>query len=169
MQKYEETHYAAAPPGATFAQLFKLSALCSVPAVAQVQMLQWLLFNYLIGNSDAHAKNLSFLVSAQGVRVAPLYDLVCGSVYGYNDMAQNVGGETDFAMIDAAQWTRLAKDCAVQVALAQRLAQQLIKHITSKLSFTNDACKNGMKAKGQILIAKLVQQIVGQNQHFRLK
>jgi serine/threonine-protein kinase HipA len=168
-QKYEEPHYAAAPPGASFAQLFQLHKLCNVPALAQVQMLQWLLFNYLIGNSDAHAKNLSFLVDAKGMRVAPLYDLVCGSVYGYNDMAQSVGGETNFAVIGIVEWTRLAKDCGVQVALAQRLAQQLIKNITSKLSFTNDACRNGMQAEGQILIAKLVQQIVGQNQHFRLK
>jgi serine/threonine-protein kinase HipA len=108
-QKYEEPHYASAPPGASFAQLFKLSALCSVPAVAQVQMLQWLLFNYLIGNSDAHAKNLSFLVDAKGMRVAPLYDLVCGSVYGYNDMAQSVGGETNFTVIGNLEWAKLAK------------------------------------------------------------
>jgi serine/threonine protein kinase HipA of HipAB toxin-antitoxin module len=31
-----------------------------VPVAAQVQMLQWLLFNTQIGNSDAHANNLSF-------------------------------------------------------------------------------------------------------------
>jgi serine/threonine-protein kinase HipA len=168
-QKYEAPHYATAPPGASFAQLFQFHKLCSVPAAAQVQMLQWLLFNSLIGNSDAHAKNLSFLVDVQGMRVAPLYDLVCGSMYGYNDMAQSVGGETNFAVIGIMEWTRLAKDCGVQVALVQRLAQHLIKNITSKLSFTNDACKNGMQAEGQTLIAKLVQQIVGQNQHFRLK
>ena len=168
-QKYEEPHYATAPPGATFTQLFKLCSLCSVPASAQVQMLQWLLFNYLIGNSDAHAKNLSLLVDAQGMRVAPLYDLVCGSVYGYKDMAQSVGGETNFGVINTVEWTRQAKDCAVQVALMQRLAQQLIKNIASKLSFINDACKNGMHVEAQTQIAQLVQQIAGKNQNFRLK
>ncbi len=168
-QKYEEPHYAKAPPGATFAQLFQLHKLCSVPAAAQVQMLQWLLFNYLIGNSDAHAKNLSFLVDAKGMRIAPLYDLVCGSVYGYNDMAQSVSGKTNFAVIDQMEWVRRAKDCGIQVALVQRLAQQLIKNIVLKLSLTSDACKNGMQAEGQALIAKLVREIVAKNQHFRLK
>ena len=132
-------------------------------------MLQWLLFNHLIGNSDAHAKNLSFLVDAQGMRIAPLYDLVCGSVYGYNDMAQSVSGKTNFAVIDQMEWVRRAKDCGIQVALVQRLAQQLIKNIVLKLSLTSDACKNGMQAEGQALIAKLVREIVAKNQHFRLK
>jgi serine/threonine-protein kinase HipA len=139
-QKYEEPHYAAAPPGVTFAQLFQLSRLCSVPASAQVQMLQWLLFNYLIGNSDAHAKNLSFLVDAKGMRVAPLYDLVCGSVYGYNDMAQSVGGESNFAVIGTAQWTRLAQDCGVQPALVQKLARQMVKQVQAKLESTLQDC-----------------------------
>ena len=132
-QKYEEPHYAAAPPGATFSQLFQLSSLCSVPASAQVQMLQWLLFNTLIGNSDAHAKNLSFLVDANGMRVAPLYDLACGSVYGYNDMAQTVGRETNFAVIGRDEWAQLAKDCSVSFNLIQRLAKQLIKQVKDRL------------------------------------
>jgi serine/threonine-protein kinase HipA len=131
-QKYEEPHYDSAPPGASFAQLFQLSALCSVPAAAQVQMLQWLLFNYLIGNSDAHAKNLSFLVDAKGMRIAPLYDLVCGSVYGYNDMAQSVGGETNFAVISDAEWRLLTKDCCVPFNLLQQLTRQLTKQMTNQ-------------------------------------
>ena len=152
-QKYEEPHYAAAPPGATFAQLFKLSALCSVPAAAQVQMLQWLLFNHLIGNSDAHAKNLSFLVDAQGMRIAPLYDLVCGSVYGYNDMAQSVGGETNFAVIEQSDWTQLATDCGITSNLVQRLAKQLLKQVQTKLNSVDLAC--GSNPQNTEIIKKL--------------
>ncbi|NJS37267.1 MAG: hypothetical protein HC765_14060 [Brachymonas sp.] len=55
-QKYEEPAYETAPPGPSFAQLLALHTLCRVPASAQVLMLQWLMFNYIIGNSDAHAK-----------------------------------------------------------------------------------------------------------------
>ncbi len=139
-QKYEEPHYAAAPPGATFAQLFQLSRLCSVPASAQVQMLQWLLFNTLIGNSDAHAKNLSFLVDAQGMRVAPLYDLVCGSVYGNNDMAQSVGGESNFAVIRQEEWAQLAINCGAPFNLVQRLAKQLIKKAKGQIDEVDIAC-----------------------------
>ncbi len=158
-QKYEEPHYATAPPGATFAQLFKLSSLCSVPASAQVQTLQWLLFNTLIGNSDAHAKNLSFLVDTNGMRVAPLYDLVCGSVYGYNDMAQSVGGETNFAVIGKDEWAQLAKDCGVQSSLTKRISDQISKLKNLKISMTLDQSKKSMNAQGKDFIYRLITLI----------
>jgi serine/threonine-protein kinase HipA len=158
-QKYEEPHYDAAPPGASFAQLFQLHKLCSVPAAAQVQMLQWLLFNYLVGNSDAHAKNLSFLVDAKGMRVAPLYDLVCGSVYGYNDMAQSVGEETNFAVIGEVEWGTLAKDCGVQFSLIKRISDQIYKLKNLKISMTLDQSTKSMNAQGKDFIYKLITLI----------
>jgi serine/threonine-protein kinase HipA len=158
-QKYEEPHYATAPTGATFAQLFQLSSLCSVPASAQVQMLQWLLFNTLIGNSDAHAKNLSFLVDANGMRVAPLYDLVCGSVYGYNDMAQSVGGETNFAVIGRNEWAQLANDCGAQSTLTKRISDQIYKLKNLKISMTLDQSTKSMSAQGKDFIYRLITLI----------
>ena len=139
-QKYEDPQYATASPGASFAQLFQIHTLCKVPVVAQIQMLQWLLFNYIIGNSDAHAKNISFLVDAQGMRVAPMYDLVCGSVYGYNDMAQSVGGETHFAVIGKTEWAQLAKDCGATPALLRQLASKLVKQMKAQVDLTHLAC-----------------------------
>lgn len=34
-----------------------------------------LIFNYLVKGSDAHARNYSLLLTASGIRLAPLYDL----------------------------------------------------------------------------------------------
>ena len=46
------------------------------PAAVQ-GLLDWVVFNALIGNADAHAKNLSLLCDRDGRRrLAPLYDLV---------------------------------------------------------------------------------------------
>jgi serine/threonine-protein kinase HipA len=61
--------------------LAKLSAGCRGPAVARTKLFQWLVFNVLIGNSDAHLKNLSFQVSASGVTLAPHYDLLSTGLY----------------------------------------------------------------------------------------
>ena len=45
-------------------------------------LLDYLALNVLIGNADAHAKNLSLLHEpAGGVRLAPLYDLTCTAWY----------------------------------------------------------------------------------------
>ncbi|AKJ31101.1 HipA domain-containing protein [Caldimonas brevitalea] len=44
-------------------------------------LFRWLLFNLAIGNDDCHLKNLSFLVSHEGIDVAPHYDLLSTCAY----------------------------------------------------------------------------------------
>ncbi|MBX9864992.1 MAG: HipA domain-containing protein [Hyphomicrobium sp.] len=61
--------------------LAKLAVSCRGPAVVRTKLFQWLVFNVLIGNSDAHLKNLSFQVSASGVSLAPHYDLLATGLY----------------------------------------------------------------------------------------
>ena len=61
--------------------LAALANACRSPAVARSRLFGWLAFNMLVGNSDAHLKNLSFLVSHEGVQLAPLYDLLSVAVY----------------------------------------------------------------------------------------
>ena len=125
-QKYEEPAYQSAPSGASFAQLLKLHTLCQVPAKAQITLLQWLMLNFMLGNTDAHAKNLSFVVSPQGMTVAPFYDLVCGSAYGYPDMAQCIGGETNLSVISTTQWQQLAEECVIPMNLLKQLCKPLL-------------------------------------------
>ena len=61
-QKYEQEH-PESQLGATAKDIFGLSKICKVPAIAQKEILQLFIYNYLIGNSDAHAKNISFLIN----------------------------------------------------------------------------------------------------------
>lgn len=44
---------------------------CRTPALARTRLYSWLVFNLLIGNTDAHLKNLSFLVSGDGILNLP--------------------------------------------------------------------------------------------------
>jgi len=48
-----------------------------------LRLRDWQLFNYLIGNGDGHAKNLSLLYDASSglPRLAPFYDLVCVELF----------------------------------------------------------------------------------------
>lgn len=63
-------------------KLAELAAMCRAPAIARPRLFDWLVFNILTGNSDAHLKNLSFLVSAEGIQLAPFYDLLSEAAYG---------------------------------------------------------------------------------------
>ncbi len=54
--------------GPGFADCFRLVQEWSAePILDSLNLLKWALFNFLIGNADAHAKNLSFLYGAGSV------------------------------------------------------------------------------------------------------
>ncbi|MFJ4156427.1 HipA domain-containing protein [Pseudomonas sp. NPDC089752] len=51
-------------------------------AQTRMQLFRWLVFNILVGNNDAHLKNLSFFARPDAYHLAPHYDLLCTAVYG---------------------------------------------------------------------------------------
>lgn len=65
----------------TFPKLQDLIAHCRNKVVARMEVFRWIVFNTMVGNSDSHLKNISFIVDHEGKRVAPFYDLLCTAVY----------------------------------------------------------------------------------------
>ena len=82
-----------------------------VRAGDMLQFQRWVMFNYLIGNADAHGKNMSVLIDDKGYRLAPLYDLLCVSVYGDTGMALFIGDEDTFDAVGRHSWEAFCKDC----------------------------------------------------------
>lgn len=66
-------------------------ALLVTKALARLALFRWAVFNILIGNADAHLKNVSFFSRPTGYALAPFYDLV--STVGYNTASHNEHGE----------------------------------------------------------------------------
>ena len=54
---------------------------CRVRATARLRLYRWLIFNVLTGNDDNHLKNISFMVSHDGIEVSPPYDMLSTAVY----------------------------------------------------------------------------------------
>ena len=64
--------------GPGFAELPAVLRAMSVPAKETPKIRLWAVFNLLIGNADAHGKNLSLVHHLGGkTELAPFYDLVC--------------------------------------------------------------------------------------------
>ena len=82
----------------------------SQPAKDRLNLISWTIFNYLVGNADAHAKNLSLLITREGVALAPFYDLV--STAAYRELAEKlalrIGGENRPEWIRKGHWDGLA-------------------------------------------------------------
>jgi serine/threonine-protein kinase HipA len=87
-----------------------------VKAKDLVSFQKWVMFNYLIGNADAHAKNISLLISDRGYEIAPFYDLLCVRAYGDSKMALYIGDQDDFDSVGAHSWEAMCEDCGFNLA-----------------------------------------------------
>ena len=100
-----------------------------------------LLFNFLVGNSDAHGKNFALLYDpATGVRLAPLYDIVSTAVYPdvTDRMAMKIGGVDDPAAVDLDAWKDLARESGLGGQLGV-LARAWSAEIRAKAELLRDA------------------------------
>lgn len=102
--------------GSSFADCIALVRARSIdPANDVEQLLRWQIFNAVAGNSDGHAKNLSFLHGVTGARLAPFYDLVCTRAIARIDarLAFSIGGQRRPADLERRHWQAFATDCDV--------------------------------------------------------
>src|SRR3990167_10918241 len=99
--------------GASLAKLFDFANKCTNPAETKSKMLDWVLFNLLIYNYDAHGKNISFFVGKHGMSLTPFYDLVNIKMYPQfeNEMAMVLGDDFDGETIRAYQLADFADNC----------------------------------------------------------
>ena len=86
-----------------------------VRASDMLQFQRWVMFNYLIGNADAHGKNMSVLIDDKGYYLAPFYDLLCVSVYGDTGLALFIGDDETFDAVGRHSWEAFCKDCGFRL------------------------------------------------------
>lgn len=70
---------------------------CRAKAAARIALFRWTLFNALIGNGDAHLKNLSLYAGRNGYSLAPHYDLVGTAAWSRPDLVR--AGEASWSNI----------------------------------------------------------------------
>jgi serine/threonine-protein kinase HipA len=110
--KYEVNHTGIAGP--TLQGMFEITRR-HLPATDIVQLLDMVVVNVLACNTDAHAKNYSIMIRGNGASLAPLYDVMCGEVWGNvtPHMSQRIAGESRGDALAARHWQQLARDCGL--------------------------------------------------------
>jgi serine/threonine-protein kinase HipA len=97
------------------------------PIVAANAVVQWIAFNYLIGNLDAHAKNIAFLMRGHKAAVAPFYDMLCVEAYlPRQTMSMSIAGENKPGWVEGAHWDAMAYEAGV--------APRLVRGVLSRMS-----------------------------------
>jgi serine/threonine-protein kinase HipA len=120
--------------GVSLPKLFSLLDQASVQPVAdRLTLLRWTIFQILIGNTDAHGKNLSFFIDAGGIRLAPAYDLVCCLMYAddriSDTLSMAIGDNFDIRSLTAYDWAQMAAECGLNPRLVSRELKQLAEKI----------------------------------------
>jgi serine/threonine-protein kinase HipA len=104
------------------------------PAKDRLNLISWVIFNYLIGNADAHAKNLSLLITSEGISLAPFYDLISTAVYPdlTLNLALTIGGENRPEWIQERHWEGFAEISGANPRIVRKIMVEVSTAIAQK-------------------------------------
>ena len=125
-------------------------------AVHVLKLLDAVVFNALIGNHDAHAKNFSLLHTPRGTVLAPLYDLLCTAAYPRltDKMAMKIGSKYKFSEVEVRHWTQFAEAAGLSPAQARKRILEMAERLPGVARSTLAAMElqgNGHAVLGEIV------------------
>jgi serine/threonine-protein kinase HipA len=112
---------------------FDLLRKATRPSAPQVlRLFDAVVFNALVGNHDAHAKNFSLIYpTGSAPTLAPLYDMLSTAVYDHltPKMAMKLGSKYKFTEVQGRHWAQFAESAGLSKAQTKkrvlRMAQTL--------------------------------------------
>lgn len=136
------------------------------PASDAYKFIRMLIFNYLIGNTDAHAKNFSFLhVDCTGsVVLAPAYDLVSIEMYPENtvshEIAMTINGKGKYKAVTKKDWMALFAQLKLNPTTTLNELRNFFADVVNKAKQTADELNTNQISRSDIYdkIANLIQQ-----------
>ena len=143
--------------GPGLVQCFDLVRRVTRPSAPQIlRLLDYVIFNALIGNHDAHAKNFSLLYSGEAPVLASLYDTLSTAVYpGLTpSMAMKIGSKYKFSEVRAQHWDQLAEGAGLARAQTKRRILTLAKSLPATARILQSA--PGYSFAGSALVERIV-------------
>lgn len=108
---------------------------------ALLTFLDMVIFNVLVCNPDAHAKNYSVLIYPGNVKLAPMYDVMCAEPWdGINlHLANKIAGKNDGKYIKGRHWQRETRKWGLNPTIAlhrvSRLANSVLAELEKALAY----------------------------------
>lgn len=147
--------------GPSLRDCFRVTDHLATPASDRLRLLDMVLFNVLIGNTDAHGKNYSILYDEWSGRLSPLYDVVCGVVYPQvidTRLAMKVGGHYDADPILRRHWERFAEE----IGFPAPALRTKLESITRRMQIHAPELERDLIARGQAtgISRRIVDQVL---------
>ena len=127
--------------GPSLRQCFALlREVSTAPVIYLARLLDALIYNFLVGNNDAHGKNLSLLchrvgTANQQIRLAPLYDVVSTTYYLElsKDMAMKIGGEYSSDKVTPKNIEQLVEEASLAKPMVRNRVPELTETVVENL------------------------------------
>lgn len=128
--------------GPSLKQCFDLLRdLSSAPVIDLQRLLDAVIFNFLVGNHDAHGKNFSLLYRGEiaaglETRLAPLYDVVSTVYYPElaKKMAMKIGGEYGSDKVLPKNFDALAQEVGLARPMVRQRVVEMAETVLAKAS-----------------------------------
>ncbi len=123
-----------------------LDLLRSVSADAGRDVLSFLertAFNLGIANLDAHGKNIALLYQ-RGIRLAPMYDLICTAIYPRlsGRLAMSIGGQFQADQVTARHWIALLEQTHLNTVGARRRLAEVGERMMDAVTRTRQEARD---------------------------
>lgn len=118
--------------GPSFANCMAAMSEMRISLADRLAFIDRMIYNYLIGNADAHGKNSSILYRGKnGKSLAPMYDVMSTAVYGNLSRvnAMFIGGAKKFDDVSRASFAAMANE----VGMRQSLVLDRLDRISAKI------------------------------------
>lgn len=134
----------------------------SVPILDIRTLLDAVIFNFLIGNNDAHGKNFSFLyrktIQGMETRLAPLYDLICIAAYPeFSDhMAMSIAKKYRAEDVYTHHWEQFALDVGLAAPMVKKRVVEMAGKVIELVEQSTDSKVGNVTA---VIMARCQQTI----------
>lgn len=110
---------------------FRLLRDLPVSAADTLEFIDRVIFNFLVGNGDAHGKNFSVLYKDGVASLAPMYDVMCTTIYPEvgSRMAMKIDDEYAFKWITSGKFARMAAKIGVSEKMVLREVSKMSRRV----------------------------------------
>lgn len=140
----------------------------TAPVIDLVRLLDAVIFNYLVGNNDAHGKNFSLLyygvgTANQEIRFAPLYDIVSTTYYPElsQEMAMKIGDEYSSDHVRPRDFEKLAEE----TGLAKPIVRKRVPEMAEAMLAVIEAAERQIAHPVTEAVAALIRKRCERVQH----
>ena len=144
---------------------FRLLRDLPVSAADTLEFIDRIIFNFLVGNGDAHGKNFSVLYRDGVASLAPMYDVMCTAVYPEvgRRMAMKIDDEYAFKWITSGKFARMAERIGVSEKMVLRELSKMSRRVRREADVVASRCNrvwpSGVYASIAAGIARRLNQI----------